>query len=147
MRRAFQDNFYETFHPCAEAFVGLLGLELKSSIVVVPSMMVVEWSPDSDLSPCNPSLGGAINNRGDVPAMNTQRLKRGDRDIKLADLSSAYFPSLLSQMLSHYQRIGVRQVDDGALRMAQRQCLGGQPLRSVQPRTTKLMSLCSKLCG
>lgn len=147
VRRAFQDNFYETFHPCAEAFVGLLGLELKSSIVVVSSMMVVEWSPDSDLSPCNPSLGRAINNRGDVPAMNTQRLKRGDRDIKLADLSSAYFRSLLSQMLSHYQRIGVRQVDDDALRMAQRQCLGGQPLRSVQPRTTKLMSLCSKLCG
>ena len=47
--------------------------------------------------------------------MNTQRLKRGDRDIKLADLSSAYFRSLLSQMLSHYQRIGVRQVDDDAL--------------------------------
>ena len=40
--RAFQDNFYETFHPCAEAFVGLLGLEFKSSIVVVSSMMVVE---------------------------------------------------------------------------------------------------------
>ena len=40
--RAFQDNFYETFHPCAEAFVGLLGLELKSSIVVLSSMMVVE---------------------------------------------------------------------------------------------------------
>ena len=105
LSRAFQDNFYETFHPCAEAFVGLLGLELKSSIVVLSSMMVVEWSPDSDLSPCNPSLGGAINNRGDVPAMNTQRLKRGDRDIKLADLSSAYFRSLLSQMLSHYQRL------------------------------------------
>ena len=68
-------------------------------------MMVVEWSLDSDLSPCNPSLGRAINNRGDVPAMNTQRLKRGDRDIKLADLSSAYFRSLLSQMLSHYQRL------------------------------------------